>query len=66
MKCFILLAPLALAGCSTGTQTMSFAISAWGVEVKPSIECKNVSFLVDPVVVTNITCKCCKEIPAND
>lgn len=52
---------LVLAGCSTGTQTMSLAISAWGVEVKPSIECTNVSFFCDPVVVTNIVCDCCKE-----
>jgi len=48
-------------GCSTGTQTISVGLSAWGVEVKPSIECKNVTWFIEPVVVTNVTCRCGKE-----
>lgn len=57
-----LIAAIALAGCSTGKQTITFSISAWGVEFAPTFETENITFFLDPIIVTNTVCGCTSEI----
>lgn len=56
-----LIAAIALTGCSTGKQTITFSISAWGVEFAPTFETENITLFVDPIIVTNTVCGCACE-----